>query len=434
MTGERITSYMMQHLNEKVTIDTISRESGVSIQDIQMFLTLREIMDAFKTDISFFEEDGTTYCILQDDRHSITKFYGISDAPQNSSAMFSKAQALKLDRVSAGMLKVDTIFSAITAAIFAIVCAIHVYLVITNLIFYLTTSIPLFLSTFISNSTDLLISILAFSIMWQIDARSSRSALKKGLKSHYGIDVTIAGIIGCFAWGVGTLCIIKAAILFSCEAYKDNLMKRGAIAALMPVTDGFNMSSRLFPIFAGAAGLITSVSWLLDSIIVSGVLGLGMLNQLIATIVLSMIGIIVGYLYRQHVYHAIKRGEFKTIASLLLGLSIAGLACYGTSVPMLIQTILIFGMVEISRKARIGGVKAAHVTKPANISGNVVQNRHEESMANASVPMPALEQKKLSLDFNHDSENHLHESTGSKTDDSKRDIELKLLSWREDEP
>jgi len=419
MTGERITTIMMQHLNEKVTIDMISRESGISLKDVQEFFDLREIMDDFKKDVLFYEENGTIYCILQDDRFIINHLEEANGPELATSPRISKAQAEKLEKSSAKMRLLDGIFTTTTAAVFAIVLILNVIWIFSSMWLYALAFNPKILDMLLSSLTNLIVAILAFCIMWRIDSRSSHLALKKGIKTNYGIDVVIAGIIGCFAWGIGALYIIKAAIIFAGEAYKDNSMKRGAIAPIIPILDGFNEAGWILPVFTGAAGLLTATSSLLRSTLLQGILNSTVFNQSLLMIGLSTLGIVAGLTYHKRVFPDIKRGEFKNLATIVLGLSIVGLACYGTSVPMLIESLLLFKMQDIITKVEL-------VRKSQTNYGS-------RSLDNSVVPQPALEHTLRNLVFTGQSKNDFHGHIQSEAREPEDEQDMKLLYMRDEE-
>jgi hypothetical protein len=337
--GMRVGQALAKHMNERMPVDAIAREIGLSTADVMAFFELRDVMEEIRGSFSSIDENGTRYWMIEDDPHALMSRFGdLVDTEKD----LDQARQKKLAGITITMIRLDEILSGIALAIFCVALAFVVFFVLRSILSQwsmITTAYPAIVVPAMKN---LVVPCIAFGTMWNLDKGSGRALLKKGLKTRYGFDTMIAGTIGCFAWGIGSIFIVKGLLLLIGEAIKDRTAGRPAIASLMRIADGLNASCWVLPVFVGTIILLIEDVDELTLILSSGIFAptdiIGFLP------ILPIIGIIAGGLYHSQPFPAVKRGEFKGTAVRPFVLSLFCMACFGTGVPMLVQAGALYGL------------------------------------------------------------------------------------------
>lgn len=372
---ETIVGYMATHGNVPVDIEKVARDTGLSIDEVRFFHEVMQAGGDLRPGFIARDDSGRPFFLHRND-HAACEHYiaqaGVSiniGVPTASTTVRDKARVTQIDqdiRKWSRVMHVLTMVYLIVAA-----CVVAVQLVPAVLARFGTMAITSLEERVVDAAGLVLVSCLSGCgglIALHVDARMARR-VEKGLHSGYGTGTLVAGIIGCFAWGAGIPLLVKGAGILWLESERDELLKRTVRGGMLEATRGLNGTCWRLVMYVASlqlagAGLAIARGWAMA--------GLPSLPDTgtVAIVVLAVLGLVGGGVYKTKVFRQFKAGEIRSVATTALACGIVSTACFGSGVPMIFASMLLYHAGSIVNEAARSQRKSTGTTRDPEREGH----------------------------------------------------------------
>ncbi|MBD3187366.1 hypothetical protein GF325_11095 [Candidatus Bathyarchaeota archaeon] len=215
--------------------------------------------------------------------------------------------------------------------------------------------------------------IIAAGVLLKLEVSRYHPRIAKGEYRFYGIDIIVGGIVGCIAWGIGVLAIIKGIFVMNWMKKEQLIKKRTKSIRLVEWIHGLDESAGIF------VGVITCIAF------GTFITNFGNFeNNASAAAVLfpAIFGILSYFGDARQVSPMVRDYNFKDLGGKSLVFSIFGLICFGSGTWMVIKSFLIMELEDEQRK-----VRQQHASHGEQVKGTMGSERQAwEGQENRDEP------------------------------------------------
>lgn len=219
---------------------------------------------------------------------------------------------------------------------------------------------------------------IAAGVLLKLEVSRYHPRIAKGEYRFYGIDMIVGGIVGCIAWGIGVLAIIKGIFVMNRMKKEQLIKKRTKSIRLVEWIHGLDESAGIF------VGVITCIAF---GTFIMNFANFGNNASAAAVLFPAIFGILSYFGDARQVSPMVRDYNFKDLGGKSLVFSIFGLICFGSGTWMAIKSFLIMELEDEQRKVRQQHASHGEQVKPT--MGSDRQAREGQENRDETPTQPA---------------------------------------------